>query len=262
MRIARDAGFDGLELVMGEEGELTLDSSDQQILKVRTMADRVGLELKSLMTGLYWKYPLTHDDASVREKAREVVRKHLRGASILGADTILVVPGGVGTEYAPGFRVVDYETAYNRALEAFRELAADAEQFGVQIGIENVWNRFLLSPLEFRGFLDSVGSPFIGCYFDVANCLLTGYPEQWIRILGRARITKVHVKDFRRRVGTLDGFVDLLAGDVDFPAVMAALRAIDYDDYLTAEMVPVYRHYSDQLIFNTAASLDRIIGGV
>ena len=118
-----------------------------------------------------------------------------------------------------------------------------------------------MAPLEFRDFIDKIGSPYVGCYFDVANTLLTGYPDQWIRILGRERIKKVHVKDFRRSVGTLDGFVDLLAGDIDFESVIAALRDIGYDDYLTAEMMPPYKQYSDQIIYNTAASLDRIIGG-
>jgi hexulose-6-phosphate isomerase len=134
-----------------------------------------------------------------------------------------------------------------------------AERYRVNIGIENVWNKFLLSPLEFRDFIDRIDSPYVGCYYDVANTLLTGYPDQWIRILGSERIKKVHVKDFRTKIGTLEGFVDLLAGDVDFKAVIAALKEIGYDDYLTAEMIPVYHQYSDQIIYNTAASLDRII---
>jgi hexulose-6-phosphate isomerase len=262
MQIAKDAGFDGIEIGILEEGELNLDSPEREILRFRELADRIGIEIKSVVSGMYWKYPITHGDQRVREHAKQSVRKHLRGASLLGADTILVVPGGVGTDYIPDFPVVDYEVAYNRALEAFRELAPEAEQYKVNIGIENVWNKFLLSPLEFRSFIDSIGSPFVGCYFDVANTLLTGYPDQWIRILGRERIRKVHVKDFRTSVGTLNGFVDLLAGDVDFKAVLAALKEIGYNDYLTAEMIPTYQQYSDQMIYNTAASLDRIIKGI
>ena len=100
--------------------------------------------------------------------------------------------------------------------------------------IENVWNRFLLSPLEFRDFLDKVGSDYVGCYFDVGNVILTGYPEQWVKILG-SRIKRVHLKDFKKSVGTLDGFCDLLDGDVDYAAVMVALRDTGYDGPVTAE---------------------------
>jgi hexulose-6-phosphate isomerase len=105
---------------------------------------------------------------------------------------------------------------------------------GVAIGVENVWNKFLLSPLEMRDFLDKIASENVACYFDVGNVVLTGYPEQWIDILGH-RIKRVHLKDFKRSVGTLDGFCDLLDGDVDYAAVMAALRRVGYDGPLTAE---------------------------
>jgi len=107
----------------------------------------------------------------------------------------------------------------------------------VALCIENVWNKFLLSPLEMRDFIDSFNSEMVGAYFDVGNVLLTGYPEHWIRIL-ESRIKRVHVKDFRRSVGTVDGFVDLLEGDVDFQAVKEALSDIGYDGYVTAEMLP------------------------
>ncbi|RPJ45010.1 MAG: sugar phosphate isomerase/epimerase, partial [Chloroflexi bacterium] len=108
---------------------------------------------------------------------------------------------------------------------------------GVTICIENVWNKFLLSPLEMKGFIDSFGSPCVGSYFDVGNVLLTGYPDQWIRILG-PRIRRVHIKDFKKSVGTAAGFCDLLEGDVDFDAVKKALSGIQYSGYVTAEIIP------------------------
>jgi hexulose-6-phosphate isomerase len=107
----------------------------------------------------------------------------------------------------------------------------------VAICIENVWNKFLLSPLEMRDFIDSFNSQMIGAYFDVGNVLLMGYPDQWIRILGK-RIKRVHVKDFKLSVGTAEGFVDLLEGDVDFEAVKKALADVGYDGYVTAELLP------------------------
>lgn len=107
----------------------------------------------------------------------------------------------------------------------------------MKLGIENVWNKFLLSPLEMRDFIDSFGSAAVGSYFDAGNVLLTGYPEHWISILAQ-RIVRVHVKDFKKSVGTAAGFVDMLEGDVDFQAVRTALERIGYDGYVTAEMLP------------------------
>ena len=123
--------------------------------------------------------------------------------------------------------------------------------------MENVWNKFLLSPLEFKDFIDKVDSPFVGIYLDVGNVVYTGYPEQWIKILGK-RIKKVHFKDFRRSIGNINGFVDLLSGDVNFPAVMRAFTTTGYNDYVIAEMMP-YSYYEDQVVYNTSKAMDRIL---
>src|SRR5205085_9556207 len=131
-----------------------------------------------------------------------------------------------------------YDVAYDRQLRALQELRADAERRRVNIGLENIWNKLLISPLEFRAFLDEVGSPYVGCYFDTGNVLLYGYPEQWIRILG-SRVKKIHFKDFAFRSGDRGPgrsgsfeWTQLMAGQVDWPAVMRAIRAIGYDDYV------------------------------
>ena len=139
--------------------------------------------------------------------------------------------------FLPEAEVIPYDVCHDRASEALRQILPAAEQAGVALCIENVWNKFLLSPLEMRDFMDSFNSEMVGAYFDVGNVLLTGYPEHWIRILGR-RIKRVHIKDFKRSVGTVEGFVDLLEGDVDFQAVQQALSDIGYDGYVTAEMLP------------------------
>ena len=144
-------------------------------------------------------------------------------------------------------------------MEALTELSSEAEALKINIGIENVWNKFLLSPLEMRNFIDQIGSEYVGAYFDVGNVLHAGYPEHWISILGK-RIKKVHFKDYRRQAGGLHGFVDLLAGDVDYPKVLQALAEIGYDDFVIAEMIPPYTHYSTQIIYNTSASMDVILG--
>ena len=151
-----------------------------------------------------------------------------------------------------------YDVVYERALEAIKRLAPYAEKRKVIIGLENVWNKFLLSPNEMRDFIDEIDYPYVGAYFDVGNVILNGYPEQWISILGN-RISKVHFKDYRRSVGTLDGFVDILSGDVDYPAVMKALEDIGYDDWVTAEVFPQGK-YSESILDVTSKAMDIILG--
>ncbi|MEC0229016.1 sugar phosphate isomerase/epimerase family protein [Paenibacillus alba] len=257
--LAKDAGFDGIELALNETGELSLESTAEEIKGYRQLADETGIAISSLASGLYWTYSLTSSNPQIREKAKAIVKKQLEFAAILGVDTILVVPGAVGVDFIPDAEVVPYDQAYDYALEALQELSAEAKAQNVSIGIENVWNKFLLSPLEMRDFIDKINSPFVGAYFDVGNVLYSGYPEHWIAILNK-RIKKVHFKDYRRTAGGLHGFVDLLAGDVNYPEVVKALEAIGYDDYVIAEMIPGYTHYGEQIIFNTSGAMNAILG--
>jgi len=153
----------------------------------------------------------------------------------------------------PEAEVVPYDVCYDRATQAISQLLPTAEKLGVSVAVENVWNKFLLSPLEMRDFIDYFQSEKVGAYFDVGNVLLTGYPDQWIRILD-SRIKRVHIKDFKLSSGTADGFVDLLEGDVDFDAIKKALTEINYDGYVTAEMIP-YVHGRPE---KTAAAMKKI----
>ena len=258
-KLAKHAGFDGVEVALDETGELSLESTRADVDKIKAAAKQAGIELYSVASGLYWKYSLSSDDEKMREKAKACVRKQLEVASWLGCDTILIVPGAVSVSFSPELGVTDYDIVYERSLAAVKELAKDAEHFKVSIGLENVWNNFLLSPLEMRDFIDKVGSDYVGSYFDVGNVLYCGYPEQWIKILGK-RIKKVHFKDYRRAVGSLDGFVDLLAGDVNWKAVKDAFDKAGYNGWVTGEMIPPYAQHSETIIFNTSNAMDKIIG--
>lgn len=258
MRLAKKAGFEGIELSLNETGELSLESTDAEVRGYLAAAKACGIEITSLATGLYWEYSLTSGKEALREKAKSILKKQIDFAALLEVDTILVVPGAVGVGFRQDGEVVDYEAAYERSLSALREAAPYAMEKRVTIGIENVWNKFLLSPLETRDFIDKVGSDYVGAYLDVGNVVAFGYPEQWVRILG-GRIKKVHLKDYKSAVGTVSGFVDLLSGDVNFPAVTAELKKAGYTGYLIAEMIPPYKQYSDQIIYNTSASMDRIL---
>ncbi len=260
MKLAKDAGFEGIELALCSDGEISMTSSDEELLSIRAYADQLGIKIPSLSSGLCWTYSLTADDPEERQRAFDMVVRQLYCAKMIGAETVLVIPGSVSVEFAPEWGVVDYDVVWDRALEQVKKLAPIAEEMGVQIGLENVWNKFLLSPLEMRNFIDAVGSKWVGAYFDTGNVVYSGYPEQWIKILGK-RIFKVHFKDYRRNPGGLNAFVDLLAGDVDWKAVRAAFEAIGYDGWAAGEMVPQYLQGSDQLIYNTSASMERIMRG-
>lgn len=257
MRMAKEAGFDGFEPAFNEKGPISLESTEAELQGYRKLADDIGIELASLASGLYWQYPMTAEDPAIRAKSLEITRAQLKAAKALGVDAILVVPGYVQA-FNPKETPVPYDVAYDRALAGLKSLAPYAEELGVTIGVENVWNKFLLSPLEMRDFIDKIGSPCVKAYFDIGNVIQTGFPEQWIDILG-SRIVRCHCKDYKASVGTLSGFVDLLAGDVNYPAVMEALARIGYDGYITAEM-GAYKHHSDLIVYNTSAAMDRIFG--
>lgn len=257
--IAKDAGFEGIELSLTEDGPLGLKSSEKDILEVKKMANDMGLQIHSFASDLAWGNPITSENEKIRENAVNNIKRQLEAASILGADTILLVPGYVGVDFIPDSEVIYYEDAYKRAKECISKLVETAEKFKVAIGIENVWNKFLISAMEMKNFIDEFKSDYVGSYFDVGNVIYMGYPEQWIKVLGK-RIKKVHFKDYRRAVGTLDGFVDLLAGDVNYPDVIKALNEVGYDSFCTAEMIPPYKYYPYQIIYNTSASMDAILG--
>lgn len=254
-RQAKEAGYEGVELSLDAEGEICMASTQQEILQIKAQADAAGIKLYCVATNLHWDYCLTSDDPQSREMAKSVIRKQLDVAFWLGCDTILVVPGWVGVDFIPNCKVVDYDVAYQRAFEGIKELVPYAEERRVTIALENVGNKLLLSPLEFRDFIDKLGSEYVGMYFDVGNILRTGYPDQWIRILN-SRIKKIHLKDFKR---ASNSFVGLMAGDVNFPAVMQALRNIGYEDWLTAEMMPLYTHYPEMILHTTSLVMDKIM---
>ena len=257
--LASKAGFEGIELSLDETGQVSLESSDQQLRKIRSFAENAGVKIHSVASGLYWQYSFTSNAADERKKASDIAVRHMETAKILGADSVLIVPGAVAVDFIPDREIIQYDTAYNRALRAFIDLKPFAESLKIHIGIENVWNHFLLSPLEMRDFIDVIDSSYIGSYLDVGNIISSGFPEHWIRILGK-RIKKVHLKDYKKNPGGLNCFVDLLSGDVNWPEVIKAFKEIEYDSWFTAEMLPPYKYYPDQIIYNTSAAMDQILG--
>ncbi len=257
--LAKDAGFEGVEVALDAVGELSLESSEKDLLAIKNQAADNGIELYSVASGLYWDFWLNADSAAEREKAKDIVKFQLSAAKLLGCDTILVIPGTVYADFANPNRVIDYKTTYERSFEAISELKEHAEKLEVSIGLENVWNKFLLSPMEMRSFIDKIDSDYVGSYLDIGNTLANGFPEHWVRILAD-KIKKVHFKDYRVAAGGVHGFVDLLAGDVNYPEVMKALAEVGYDGWVSAEMIPNYKYYTETIIYNTSNAMDKILG--
>ena len=224
-QIAKDAGFERIEC------PTTRDESMAQQMK--EAAAKAGIKIHSVMNMDHWKYPLSSADAAVVEKSLDGARVSLRNAHLWGADTVLIVPGVVNEK-------TSYGEAYKRSQESIRKLMPLAEELQVIIAVEEVWNKFLLSPLEFANYVDEFKSPWVKAYFDVGNVVLYGYPQDWIRALG-PRIAKLHIKDFsfRRDPSTKKltaEFVNLGEGDIDWPAVYKALKEIGYKGTATVEL--------------------------
>lgn len=235
---ARAAGFDAVELAIAETGVLSVASSTDDCQRIRACVEAHGLRLDSLASGMAWACSASHPDPQVRRRAIELHRAALERAAWLGCRSLLYIPGAVSIPWDPTYPYVPYEQAMAWAREGVEALVETADRLQVELCLENVWNGMFYSPLEFRDFIDSFGSPAVGAYFDVGNCMgQHQYPPHWIELLG-PRIKRVHLKDFKRAVGNFDGFCDLLEGDQPWPETMAALRSIGYDRTLTAEMIP------------------------
>ncbi|HWA84289.1 MAG TPA: sugar phosphate isomerase/epimerase family protein [Fimbriimonadaceae bacterium] len=259
LRLAKEHGFQAIEFGIGDSGALHLGTTEEECRRIRAKAGEMGIATPSVASGLYWDRALGDGDPAKRAKAKDDLERMIRIASWLGAKTLLTIPGAVEVFFLPERPIYPYDQVLQHAVEGLKAVLPTAAQFQVRLGIENVWNKFLLSPAEMAWFIDQFESPWIGAYVDVANVLLYGYPEQWLRVLGK-RVVGIHFKDFRKAVGTIDGFVDILEGDVNWPEVMSAIREIGYDGPIPAEMIPGYKHHPMVRIANTSRAMDAILG--
>ena len=220
-RAVREAGFEGVE----PNSHMNQD----EVLKAR---DATGLHIPSVCCATHWEQTLSDPDPAVREKGRKGLEQALRDGHRYGASSVLLVPAVVNAK-------VTYEQAYERSQTEIRKALPLAEELKVRIAVENVWNHFLLSPLEAARYVDEFNSPWVGWHFDVGNVITYGWPEQWIRILNK-RIAKLHIKEFSREKANKEGLwkgfeVDLLKGDDNWPAVMKALDDVGYNGWAMAE---------------------------
>ncbi len=237
-RLAAEVGFEGIEAPP--------ISNPKERRKLRAASEATGVPIHSIIYG-GWHAPLSSADPRVVEQGLAEVRAAMECARDLGADTVLLVPAVVNEN-------TRYADAYTRSQQHIRKLLPHAERLKVVIAVENVWNNFLLSPLEFARYIDEFRSPWVKAYFDVGNVLAYGWSEDWIRTLGK-RIHRVHLKDFRRGPRQ---FVNLLEGDVNWREVRRALEEVGYTGYLTAELGGGDRDYLRDL----AQRIERIIQGL
>ncbi|MFA4016767.1 MAG: hypothetical protein RUDDFDWM_001878 [Candidatus Fervidibacterota bacterium] len=236
LKLAKDVGFDGLEIPPMDE-----KSADE----IRAIADDVGIELHSIIYG-GWHAPLSSADEKIVEAGLKGLERALHTAKRVGADAVLLVPGIVNAQ-------TRYIECYERTQRNIKRILPLAEELGITIAVENVWNNFLLSPIEFARYVDEFNSERLRAYFDVGNVVKFGFPEDWIRTLGK-RIVKVHLKDFKR---DKNAFVMLLEGDVNWEAVRQALIEVGYKGYLTAELGSGDEAY----LRDVSARMDKIIEG-
>lgn len=251
---AKEYGFDAVELVLGSGDYINMKTKEKDVKKIVDYSEKINVKISSLASVQFFRNNMAASKKNERDNSKELIRKMIEIASWLKVDKILVIPGIVDNLLYPDKEVVSYDKAYERTYDVVNDVKKDAEAKRINICMENVWNKFLLSPLEMKGLIDSFNSDYIGSYFDVGNVMLYGYPEQWIRILGH-RIKGVHFKDFKRKIGTMDGFCNLLEGDVNFKEVMYALREIGYDGYIASEVMPAEK----SIIQSTSAALDEIL---
>jgi len=241
--MAREAGFDAIEM--------QTISKPEEAAEIREASQKTGLRIHSVMNMDHWRLPLSSADPDVVTRSVQGMETSLKNAALWGAETVLLVPAVVDAQ-------TSYRDAYTRSQRVIRErLIPAARDAKVVIAVEEVWNKFLLSPLEFAKYVDEFESPFVRAYFDVGNVVLYGFPQDWIRTLG-PRIAKLHLKDFHldRREGRFT-WNAIGEGDIDWPEVRKALSDVGYKGYATTEVNGGDAAYLKDL----AARVDRFIGG-
>jgi hexulose-6-phosphate isomerase len=278
--LCRKAGFQGIEICVdylpffeamrggGHEGliaeiaksvgssfqkskALTYDSGEEEFKRVSRMAKDHGLSISTLLTIAQFYYTLISPDEKIWKTGVDLVKRLIDFAALMGAPRLLLVPGVVDSRNS-------YDLAMGRLEEAMWILKEDAEKKKVGLGLENVWGKILYSPLEMRDFIDKFKSPYVGVHFDVGNVIQYGYPDQWIRILGKKRLFNIHLKDYNEAINNFTAFTYLFQGSVPWDRVMSALTEVGYDGYLIAE-VPPYPFCPEEGFWDISRKMDILI---
>lgn len=264
MQLAKDAGFDGIELNYDLESDLSPKSGTKDFVAIRKMADEIGIEISGLCSFLFWPYPLSSNDAEKRSRGIELAGMIAKAAHDMKVEDVLLVPGAVHIPWRDDHEPVPNDVCDRRAREAVGKLATQAEKLNVSLNIENIFfNGYLMTPMEMNAFVDSFSSEHVNVHFDTGNIAMFQHCEHWVPILGK-RTKNVHLKEFTKK-GTdysLETFRPLLDGTTNWPALIEAFDQVGYRGFLTFEYFHPYTHYPEALIYQTSDSLDRILGRV
>ena len=262
LRLAKSAGFDAIELNYDLDNDLSPKSGAKEYAAIRALADKIGIQISGLCSFLFWPYPLTANDNAKRARGFELAAKMTQAAHDLGVENLLVVPGAVNIPWRTDYEPVPNDVCDKRAREAIAKLLPNAEKLKVKLNIENIFfNGYLMTPGEMIDFVDSYKSEYVKVHFDTGNIMMFQFPEHWIKMLGK-RIQNVHLKEYTKK-GTdysLETFRPLLDGTTNWPAVMESFEQTGYSGYLTFEYFHPYSHFPEALIYQTADSLDRLLG--
>ena len=245
LQTAKDAGFDGIELNYDLDSDLSPKSGTKDFQRIRAMADKIGIAISGLCSFLFWPYPLSSNDPEKRSRGLELAGMMAQAAHDLGTENLLVVPGAVCIPWRTDHEPVPNDVCDQRARQAVAKLLPAAEKLKVHLNIENIFfNGYLMTPGEMADFVDSFKSEYVKVHFDTGNIMMFQFPEHWISMLG-SRIKNVHLKEFTKK-GT----------DVS----LEAFAQTDYKGYLTFEYFHPYMHFPEALVYQTADSLDRMLG--
>lgn len=262
LRLAKSAGFDAIELNYDLDNDLSPKSGAKEYAAIRALADKIGIQISGLCSFLFWPYPLTANDNAKRARGFELASKMTQAAHDLGVENLLVVPGAVNIPWRTDYEPVPNDVCDKRAREAIAKLLPNAEKLKVKLNIENIFfNGYLMTLGEMIDFVDSYKSEYVKVHFDTGNIMMFQFPEHWIKMLGK-RIQNVHLKEYTKK-GTdysLETFRPLLDGTTNWPAVMESFDQTGYRGYLTFEYFHPYSHFPEALIYQTADSLDRLLG--
>ncbi|MCL2813183.1 MAG: sugar phosphate isomerase/epimerase [Oscillospiraceae bacterium] len=230
----KKAGFDGIELNVDAAGNsahsLTLETTEGELSEIAALSVKNKLPVVSISTSLWWSSNMGSAAKESRDSSKKLLEKQLQCAKALGASGILVVPGGIGED-------ISIAGAYKNCFDFLEGSKGLIEEYKIKVGLENVWNTFFLSPFDMADFIDRLSCDYISAYYDVGNTVAFSWSEYWIDILG-ARISHIHIKDFKRNSGINSGgtWPNLLEGDVNYKKIIPALKGVGWDGYLTAEI--------------------------
>ena len=247
LQLAKDAGFDGIELNYDLENDLSPNASTKDYQAIRKMADKIGIRISGLCSFLFWPYPLTSNDPGKRAKGLELAGKIAKAAHDLGVENVLLVPGAVHIPWRDDYEPVRNDICDRRARDAVGKLVSGAEKLNVFLNVENIFfSGYLMTPMEMNEFVDSFQSEHVRIHFDTGNISIFQQPEHWIPIMGK-RIQNTHFKEFSKKSTdySLETFRPLLDGTTDWPAVTEQLDAIGYQGYVTFEYFHPYHHYPE-----------------